>query len=79
MLSLGIMSRRRAIDIKKDILRVLKQNGELSLRDIDIKVNTNSHTIKTQIDELEFFDKVEIIKHPKNDKNGRPFTTVRLK
>jgi len=73
------MSRRRAIDIKKDILRVLKQNGELSLRDIDIKVNTNSHTIKTQIDELEFFDKVEIIKHPKNDKNGRPFTTVRLK
>lgn len=73
------MYRRKAIDIKKDILKVLKQNGELSLRDLDIKINTNSLTIKTQVEELEFFDKVKIIKHPKNDKNGRPFTTVRLK
>lgn len=73
------MSRRKALDIKKDILKVLKQHGELSLRDLDIKVNTNSHTIKTQIEELEFFDKVMTLKHPKNDKNGRPFTTVKLK
>ncbi|MEK6862474.1 MAG: hypothetical protein AABY07_11030, partial [Nanoarchaeota archaeon] len=63
----------------KDILRVLKQHGELSLRDLDIKVNTNSHTIRTQIEELEFFDKVQTVMHSKNDKNGRPFTTVKLK
>lgn len=73
------MSRRKALDIKKDILRVLKHEGELSLRDLDIKVNTNSHTIKTQIEELEFFDKVQTVRHSKNDKNGRPFTTVKLK
>ena len=73
------MYRRKALDIKKEILKVLKQYGELSLRDLDIKVNTNSITIKQQIEELEFFGKVETIKHSKNSKIGRPFTTVRLK
>jgi len=73
------MTRRKALDIKKDILKLLKDEGEMSLRDLDIKVNTNSQTIKTQIEELEFFDKVVVLKHPKSDKTGRPFTTVRLK
>ena len=72
------MSRRKALDIKKEILKVLRQHGELSLRELDIKVNTNSSTIKTQVEELVFFDKVEITKHPKNDKTGRPYTTVKL-
>ena len=70
------MARRKALDIKKEILTVLKKENELSLRDLDIKVNTNSHTISTQIEELEFFDKVIVTKHYKNDKNGRPYTTV---
>ncbi len=73
------MVRRKALDIKKDILKILKEEGEISLRDLDIKVNTNSQTIKTQIEELEFFDKVVVTKYPKSDKTGRPFTTVRLK
>lgn len=71
--------RRKALDIKKQILKVLKEHGEMSLRDLDIKVNTNSQTIKTQIEELLFFDKVIVIKHPKNDKNGRPYTSVKPK
>ena len=73
------MARRKALDIKKDILKILKEKGEMSLRDLDIKINTNSNTIKAQVEELEFFDKVMVIKHPKSDKTGRPFTTVRLK
>ena len=73
------MARRKALDIKKDILRVLKEYGELSLRELDIKVNTNSKTLRTQIEELEFFNKVTVLKHNRNDKNGRPFTTVKLK
>ena len=71
--------RRKALEIKKDILKVLKECGELSLRELDIKVGTNSQTIKDQIEELQFFDKIVIIKHDKNNVNGRPFTTVRLK
>ena len=73
------MNRRKALDIKKEILRVLARDGELSLRELDIKVNTNSHTIRAQIEELDFFDKVIITKHSKNEKNGRPYTTVRMK
>ena len=73
------MYRRKALEIKKEILRTLKEHGELSLRDLDIKVNTNAKTIREQIEELDFFGKVVIIKHSKNDRNGRPYTTVRLK
>ena len=70
--------RRKALDIKKKILDVLKKEGELSLRELDIKVNTNSETIKTQVDELEFFEKIKVTTYPKNETNGRPYTTVKL-
>ena len=70
--------RRKALEIKKKILDVLKKEGELSLRELDIKVNTNSETIRTQTEELEFFGKVKITTYPKNEVNGRPYTTVKL-
>lgn len=73
------MRRRDGLNIKKKILEILKQQGELSLREIETKTNTNNLTILNHIKELEFFDKVEIMKHPKSDKNGRPYTSVRLK
>ena len=73
------MVRRKALDIKKDILKILKEEGEMSLRDLDIKINTNSSTIRTQVEELEFFDKVVVTKHSKSDKTGKYYTTVRLK
>ncbi len=73
------MLRRTALDIKKEILKVLRENGEMSLRDLDIKVNTNYRTIRQQVKELEFFDKIEIIKHKKSEKTGRPYTSVKLK
>lgn len=71
--------KRRVLDIKKAILETLKKEGELSLKALEIKVNTGSQTLKTQIEELEFLDKVEIIKHQKSKKTGRPYTSVRLK
>jgi predicted transcriptional regulator len=72
-------SRRDPFTIKKDILQMLKKYGEISLRELDIKVNTNYKTIRKQIEELEFFGKVEIIKHKKSKINGRPYTSVKLK
>jgi DNA-binding Lrp family transcriptional regulator len=71
--------RRNALQIKKEILDILAKNGELSLRELDIKTNTSYQTIRAQVKELEFFGKVEIINHKKNEKNGRPYTTVKLK
>ena len=72
-------TRRDPFKIKKEILLILKKHGEISLRGLDIKVNTNYKTIRKQIEELEFFGKVEIIKHKKSKINGRPYTSVRLK
>lgn len=73
------MFRRKALDIKKEILKVLRENKEVSLRKLDIKVNTNYQTVRDQIKELEFFGLIEIIKHKKSYKTGRPYTTVKLK
>lgn len=73
------MKRREGLDIKKKILQVLKENGEMSLGEIERKTNANNITILKHIKELEFFEKVEIIKHEKSEKTGRPYTSVRLK
>lgn len=51
----------------------------MSLRELDIKVNTNYQTVRDQIEELVYFDKVEVIQHKVNPKTGRPYTTVKLK
>ena len=61
--------KRRAIVIKKAILKILKKEGELLLKALEIKVNTGSQTIQTQIEELEFFGLVEVIKHKRSKKN----------
>ena len=71
--------KRKPINIKKKILKVLEKEGELSLKALEIKVNTGSQTIKTQVEELEFFGLIEKIKHKKSEKTGRPYTSVRLK
>ena len=71
--------KRKPLDIKKEIVKVLRENKELSLRELDIKVNTNYKTIRDQIEELEYFGIVEVIKHKKSEKTGRPYTSVRLK
>ena len=73
------MKRRSGLDIKKKILQVLKENGETTLGELERKTNTNNLTILVHIKELEFFGLVEVIKHKKNSKTGRPYTSVKLK
>ncbi len=70
--------RRRPLEIKKKIIQLLK-SGEMSLRQLESKANTSNRTIKNHLEELEYFRKIILIKHAKNSKNGRPYTTVRLK
>lgn len=71
--------KRKALDIKKKILSVLQKEKELSLKALEIKINTGSQTIQTQLEELEYFGLVEIIKHKKSEKTGRPYTSVRIR
>ena len=72
------MPRRKALDIKKEIIRILKSSNEISLQKLERKVNTNYLTIREQIKELEYFGLVKTAKHDKSKANGRPFTTVKL-
>jgi predicted ArsR family transcriptional regulator len=69
--------RRKALQIKKQILKVLK-NKEMTYKDLERKINTNSETIKTQIKELEYLGFVKTTKHEKSKHTGRPFTTIKL-
>ena len=73
------MKRRAGLEIKKKILQILKEKGEISLGELERKTNTNNKTILNHIKELEFFEKVEIFKHNKSKKTGRPYTSVKLK
>ncbi len=73
------MKRRDGLEIKKKILQVLKENKELSLRELERKTNTNNLTILNHIKELEYFAFIEVIKHKKSEKTGRPYTSVRIK
>lgn len=73
------MKRRRGLEIKKKILQLLMEKGELSLGQLERGTNANNLTILNHVDELEFFGFVEIIKHEKSDKTGRPYTTIRIK
>ena len=73
------MKRRGGLEIKKKVLQILKENGEMSLGELERKANANNLTILNHLKELEFFGKVEIIKHKKSEKTGRSYTSVRLK
>ena len=70
--------RRKGLEIKKKIIKLLKENKEISLGKIERKTNTNNLTILNHIKELEFFKAIKIIKHKKNSKTGRPSTSIKL-
>ena len=71
------MPRKTGLQIKKAILEKLREK-ECSLRELETKTNTGYSSIVRHCKELEFLKIVEIIKHKKNDKNGRPYTTARI-
>lgn len=69
--------KRTSLIIKEKILKLLK-NGEMTLKMLERKVDTNPNTILRQIEELERLGFVESIKHEKSKHTGRPFTTIKL-
>jgi len=73
------MGRRKGLELKKKIINILNENGEMALGEIERKTNTNNLTVLSHIEELEYFNLVEIIKHKKNPKTGRPYTSVKIK
>mgnify|MGYP001597140119 CR=1 FL=1 len=62
------MSRRKGLELKKKILQILKVDGETTLGELERKTNTNNVTILSHLEELEYFGKVQVIKHERSDK-----------
>lgn len=69
--------KRSPIEIKKQIIKLLKA-GKRSLRDLDIRVNCGYRTVINQCEELEYLGIVKLVKHSRNPKTGRPYTSVEL-
>lgn len=68
---------RFGIETKGGIIKLLKKSN-LSLRALDIKLNTGSKTILMHCKELEFLGIIKLEHYNKNPKNGRPYTIVKL-
>ena len=71
------MSRKSGLEIKKLIIKFAKQ-GEISLRRLETKLNTNNKTIKTHCKELEYFGVIKLTTHKSHLKNNQTYTTVKI-
>ncbi|MCK4521785.1 MAG: transcriptional regulator [Nanoarchaeota archaeon] len=72
------MVRRNAISIRKEILTLLKQKTEVSVRKIESKVDSNFETIKRQVKDLESLGFVKIIQYDSHPKNKKPYKTCKI-
>ncbi len=72
------MKKRSSLELKKAILKYLNKNGEISLKELDMKLRSGFRSIKIQVKELEFFKVIEIVNIDKNPKTGRPSTSVKI-
>lgn len=70
--------KRKPLEIKKEILKILKEYGEISVKKLERKVNTNYQTILSNCEELEYFRVVKILKTTKGSNNGRSYLLIKL-
>lgn len=71
------MKYRSGLDIKKQIIQLLKQKACV-ISEIERKINTSDSVVKRHIAELKYFGIVKIIKFEKNKNTGRPYTVIKL-
>lgn len=69
--------KRNSQKIKKEILAELKK-GELTLAQLERRINTGFRTIKQNCEELEEFGLIKKTKIEKHPKNGKPFYKIKL-
>ena len=72
------MSKRKPIEIKKEILEILKKEKLISIKKLEKKVNTNYQSILNNCEELEYFGFVRISKTDKDSLNGKEYLIVEL-
>ena len=70
------MKKRSVKEIKIAILKILNEEGDLTLAQLERKVNTGFLTIKSNCEELETFGAVSITKKDKHLATGRPYFII---
>jgi predicted transcriptional regulator len=70
--------KRKPLDIKKQILKVLSEENEISVKKLERKVNTNYQSILNNLEELEYFGYVKVSKTNDKSLNGREYLIVKL-
>ena len=71
--------KRKPLEIKKEILKILKEEKEISVKQLERKVNTNYQTILNNCEELKYFGLITIEKTSKDSVNGREYLLITLK
>lgn len=71
------MSKRTPYEVKRAILRVLREKP-LSYTKLQTKLSTNYDSVKNNCEELQMYDFVNISKGERHAKNGKPFYDVEL-
>lgn len=70
--------KRKPIEIKKQILKILQTELTISIKQLERKINTNYQTIINNCEELQYFGFVKIKKTKEDSVNGREFLIVEL-
>jgi len=72
------MTKRKPLDIKKEIISILKKEKVISVKKLERKVDTNYQTILNNCEELEYFGFVKIKSTMEGSINGREYLIVEL-
>jgi len=72
------MSGRTSLQIKKQILNVLKDGKMHSYAELEKRVNSNWQTIREHCKELEIFECVAIEHKESHQKNNKPYTEISI-
>lgn len=69
--------KRKPLEIKKQILKILKEEGKISVKKLERKINTNYQTILNNCEELQFFGLVKIYKTKEKSLNGKEYLKIK--
>jgi predicted transcriptional regulator len=72
------MSGRTSLELKKEILLILKDGKPHSYAELEKKVNSNWQTIRTHCKELQIFKCVKVALKQHHSKNNKPYFEVSI-
>jgi predicted transcriptional regulator len=70
--------KRKPLEIKKKIIEILKKEGEVSIKKLEKKVNTNYQTIINNCEELEYLGIIKTRKTYDDSVNGKSYRVAEL-